>query len=218
MKKRLLVMLAMIFMMGCNNISNEPKKEKKPLTLDPFECTYYIKPNKAYPYGEMITFPNCGKLVNGELQLTKKHLENIDFKKGTESDFDLTTVYAHYPHVFYVTKEGKTQRMYFYDMGADYFSEGLARYLNHEDKMGFVNDKLEVIIPAKYDYVDSIQNGVAIVSNGSHSEKVSDDKEEEHSHMVGGIWGAIDKNGAVIVPLKYASEGEVREFLKKRNN
>ena len=84
--------------------------------------------------------------------------------------------------------------------------------------MGFVNTKLEVVIPAKYDYATFFQDGVAIVSIGSHSEKVSDHEEEEHSHMVGGVWGAIDKKGKVIVEMKYASEGEVRGILKKRKD
>jgi len=177
------------------------------------ECTYDTKPNKEYPYGDMLTFPDCGTLVKGKLQLTKKHLENINFKKSTEAR--LSTVYTNKGEVFYVTKNGKTQRMYFFDMGADYFQDRLARYLNSEDKMGFVNNKLHVIIPAKYDYATSFKNGVAIVSNGSHSEKVSDNPEEEHSHMVGGLWGAIDKKGTVVVPLKYGSEDEARKALKK---
>ena len=215
-----LFLLLPLFFVACNSGSStkEKKEEKELLNIDPLECTYYIKSNKEYPHGEMITFPNCGKLVNGELQLTKKHLENMSFKKGSEAKFGLTTVYADYPHVFYISKEGKTQRMYFYDMGADYFEDGLARYLNSEDKIGFVNSKLHVIIPAKYDYATSFKNGIAIVSNGSHIEKVSDSEYEEHTHMVGGVWGAIDKTGKMIVELKYDSEGEVQEFLKKRKN
>jgi len=31
--------------------------------------------------------------------------------------------------------------------------------------------------------------------------------------MVGGLWGAIDKKGEVVVPLKYDSEGEVKKEL-----
>jgi len=215
-----LLLLVPLFFMACthSNSTKESKEEKKTLNIDPLQCAYQIKPNKEHPHGDMLTFPDCGKLVNGELQLMKKHLENMSFKKGTESDFGLTTVYADYPHVFYVSKEGKTQRMYFFDMGADYFEDGLARYLNSENKMGFVNTKLEVVIPAKYDYATFFQDGVAIVSIGSHSEKVSDHEEEEHSHMVGGVWGAIDKKGKVIVEMKYASEGEVRGLLKKRKD
>ena len=216
MRKIVLTTIVVSLMVGCSSGSTkEQKEEKKLLNIDPLECTYYTKPNKEYPHGDMLNFPNCGKLVNGELQLTKKHLENMCLKKGSESDFGLTTVYANYPDVFYVTKEGKTQRMYLSDMGADNFQDRLARYLNSEDKMGFVNSKLEFVVPAKYDYATSFKNGVAIVSNGSHSEKVSDNPEEEHSHMVGGLWGAIDKKGTVVVPLKYGSEDEARKALKK---
>jgi len=215
--KNLLFLLPLFFMACTHDSSKEQKKEKKLLNIDPLECTYYIKPNTEYPHGDMLTFPNCGKLVNGELQLSKKHFENMSFKKGSESNFGLTTVYANYPDIFYVTKEGKTQRMYFYDMGVDYFVDGLARYLNPEDKMGFVNSKLEVVIPAKYDYADFFEEGVAIVSNGSHSEKVSDSEYEEHTHMVGGVWGAIDKTGKMIVEMKYGSESEVEQVLKAHN-
>jgi hypothetical protein len=217
---KVLLFLVTLLFVACthSNSTKESKEEKKALNIDPLQCAYQINSNKEHPHGDMLTFPDCGKLVNGELQLSKKHLKNMSFKKGSESEFGLTTVYADYPHVFYVSKEGKTQRMYFFDMGADYFEDGLARYLNSENKMGFVNTKLEVVIPAKYDYATSFKNGVAIVSNGSHSEKVSNNPEEEHSHMVGGVWGAIDKKGRVVVPLKYGSEGEVREFLKERKD
>ncbi len=203
MKKILLLTSSLVFVACESNVQ----------TIDKVECTYDTKPNKEYPYGDMLTFPDCGTLVKGKLQLTKKHLENINFKKGSEAG--LSTVYANKGDVFYVTKNGKTQRMYFFDMGADYFQDRLARYLNSEDKMGFVNSKLHIIIPAKYDYATSFKNGVAIVSNGSHSEKVSDNPEEEHTHMVGGLWGAIDKKGTVVVPLKYGSEDEARKALKK---
>jgi len=219
MKKTLILILPLIFM-ACESNSHSVDKTNN---IDPVECTYDTKPNKEYPYGDMLTFPDCGKLVNGELQLSKKHLQNMSFKKGSETEFGLTTVYISYPsfdypHVFYVTKKGKTQQMYFYDLGADYFEDGLARYLNSENKMGFVNSKLKVIISAKYDYATFFKNGVAIVSNGSHREKISDFEDEEHTRMIGGVWGAIDKKGTVIVPLKYGSEGKVIELLKKKKD
>ena len=217
---KILLLLLPLFFVACNSgISRkEQKEEKKLLNIDPLECTYYIKSNKEYPYGDMLTFPDCGTLVKGKLQLTKKHLENINFKKSTEAG--LSTVYTNKGEVFYVTKNGKTQRMYFFDMGADYFQDRLARYLNSEDKIGFVNSKLHVIIPAKYDYATSFKNGIAIVSNGSHSEKVSDNPEEEHTHMVGGLWGAVDKEDVFVVAMMYHSEDEARKALKehKLNN
>jgi hypothetical protein len=32
--------------------------------------------------------------------------------------------------------------------------------------------------------------------------------------MVGGKWGAIDKKGELVIPLKYDFEGEVRKMIK----
>jgi len=173
------------------------------------ECTYYNKPSKKYPYGDMLHFKDCGEVIGDELHLKKKHLSNMSFKKGEESDYGLSTVYST-QGTFYISKIGKSIKMYFYDMGADYFVEGLARYISNE-KIGFVNPKLDIVIPAKYDYATSFKNGLALVSNGCHQER--DKYDSEHSHIVGGLWGAIDKNGKVIIAIEH-SRSEVERLIR----
>ncbi len=172
------------------------------------ECAYYAKPSKKFPYGDMVQSKDCGKIIGDELHLKEKHLANINFKRGEESTYELNTVYSN-QGVFYISKTGKSVKMYFYDMGADYFQEGLARYISN-GKIGFINSELDIVISAKYDYATFFKNGLALVSNGCHQEQYAHDS--EHSHMVGGLWGAINKEGKLIVPIEH-TRNEVEKLL-----
>lgn len=66
-------------------------------------------------------------------------------------------------------------RPYIYDNGPDYFEEGLARFVQ-DGKMGFHDETLAVVIPARYDFAFPFENGVARVGmrcksrqHGEHS-------------------------------------------------
>ena len=176
-----------------------------------FECAYYTKPQPNEEYGEIETFKDCGTLVGDTLTLKEKHIKNIGFQKGVEAKYGLNAIYSS-AGFFNITKEGKTLKMYIFDNGTDYYSEGLARYIAN-NKIGFTDTKLNIIIPAKYDYALPFKNGFAIVSNGCHKERRF--PQDEHTFMVGGLWGAIDKNGTVIVPLEYKFGSEVEKVFKK---
>ena len=175
------------------------------------ECTYYTKPSKKSPYGDISYFKDCGEIIGDELHLKKRHLANMSFKKGEESTYGLSTLYST-QGVFYISKTGKSIKMYFYDMGADYFQEGLARYISN-GKIGFINPKLNIVISAKYDYASSFKNGLALVSNGCHKEQ--DRYDPEHSHIVGGLWGAINKEGKIVIPIEH-TENEIERLVLKK--
>jgi hypothetical protein len=83
---------------------------------------------------------------------------------------------------------------YIYDNGPDYISEGLSRYVD-KGKIGFVNIKGKVIIPAAYDFVSPFEDGKAQFCNGCKSIQ-----EGEHSYMdpKSGVWGTINKKGKVV--------------------
>jgi len=174
-----------------------------------FECAYYTNPKPNQEYGEIETFKDCGTLIGDTLTLKEKHIKNIGFQKGAEAQYELNTIYSGVGF-FNVTREGKALKMYIFDNGTDYYSEGLARYIAN-NKIGFTDTNLNIIIPAKYDYALSFKNGFAIVSNGCHKERSF--PQDEHSSVVGGLWGAIDKNGTLVVPIKYKFESEVEKIL-----
>ncbi|XDD46197.1 WG repeat-containing protein [Leptospira sp. WS39.C2] len=86
---------------------------------------------------------------------------------------------------------------FIYDNGPDYIVETLARYVEN-GKMGFHNERCQKVIEAKFDFVYPFENGYAIVCNGCESKK-----EEEHSRIVGGKYGIINKKGKIVIPIEY---------------
>lgn len=80
--------------------------------------------------------------------------------------------------------------------GPDSFEEGFIRYEENK-KVGLFNDWGEKIIPAKYDWLSSINFGFAQFCNGCYFDY---SKDEEHAPLVGGTWGFVGKNGIEIQP------------------
>lgn len=87
-------------------------------------------------------------------------------------------------------------RPYIFDNGPDYFEEGFARFVDN-GKMGFHDQALNIIIPAKYDFVYPFENGTAQAGvncttqqHGEHS-SVSCEKWESVSKPVS---TAVDTN------------------------
>ena len=105
--------------------------------------------------------------------------------------------------MFWIVKEGPKAydrngvflfEPYIFDNGFDYFTEDFMRFKSGK-KMGLVNQKETIVIPAKYDYISSINFGLAQYCNGCYWDTT---KDEEHPPLVGGIWGFVDKNGKEI--------------------
>ena len=86
-------------------------------------------------------------------------------------------------------------RVFEFDNGPDYFSEGKSRYIDG-DKMGYINPKGEVVIEAQFDFATPFEDGRAEVCNGCEAES-----DGMHDRMVGGDWWAIDENGDKVEDL-----------------
>ncbi|PJZ25768.1 hypothetical protein CH352_01955 [Leptospira hartskeerlii] len=95
-----------------------------------------------------------------------------------------------------------------FDNGPDYFSEGLARFVENS-KFGFFDASCKKVIPANYDFAFPIREGFSIVCNDCKS--VSDG---EHSTIEGGKYGLIDKTGKIVVQLEYDSLSEINPETK----
>jgi hypothetical protein len=102
--------------------------------------------------------------------------------------------------LLYVLSSGKTAPALWFDNGADRFVEGLARTVR-SGRVGFVDKELVEIIPPRWDFAFRFESGFAVVCNGCKSEPVG-----EHEEMVGGEWGYIDSQGAVVVPLIHSRD------------
>jgi hypothetical protein len=97
-----------------------------------------------------------------------------------------------------------------YDNGPDYFQEGMARY-REKDKLGFIDEKGEVVILAQFEWAFPFKDGIAEVCEGFTW--VSDG---EYSWPVGGRWGAIDKAGSVVIPINLTEPKLNEEVIKIR--
>lgn len=156
-------------------------------------CTYVPIASKGNPYPELYSYKNCGKINNGHLVVYARHLQNMSFnEKGlAEVLFD--------GKQYYLNKSGKTAQTHRVDSGADNFSEGLARVIV-DKKYGFMDNSLNIVIDPRYDFAFPFENGIAAVCNNCISKS-----EGEHSYMEGGKWGAINRQGEVIIPIVHDS-------------
>ncbi|MFM2417135.1 MAG: hypothetical protein RL385_1858 [Pseudomonadota bacterium] len=99
--------------------------------------------------------------------------------------------------LYYVNAAGILRETLVFDNGPDYFEDGLARTVEH-GKVGFMDGGLHVRIAPAWDFAFPFQDGFAVVCNGCRTEA-----DGEHSRMVGGVWGYIDKAGRIKVPLAF---------------
>ena len=110
----------------------------------------------------------------------------------------------------YITMNGEPRlRPYIVDNGPDYFSEGLARFVN-DHKIGFMDESGTVVISAKFDFAMPFSEGLAAFCVGC--KQVSDN---EYHRVSGGLWGYIDKTGKIIVNPDYESAGSFKNGQAK---
>lgn len=81
-----------------------------------------------------------------------------------------------------------------FENGPDYFHEGLTRVLRN-GKMGFANEKGEIVIPCQYAYARWFQNGSAQVT--FEAKQYID--VDEHLRVESNSWFVIDKQGNRII-------------------
>jgi hypothetical protein len=152
----------------------------------PDACSYEF-------HREIQTFPHCARRdAGGGLHVEHSHLRRMAYDR-----YGLAAVFAGTWH--YVTRTGRSAAVMPLDNGADPFSDGLARAPSN-GKIGYIDRKLNLVIPALFDGAFPFAHGVAVVCMGCR--KVPDD---EHSSYVGGNWGCIDRHGNLVVALHPAA-------------
>ena len=163
------------------------------------ECAYLAKETPQNKFPEWEPYENCAQYENGKLIIAPEHKEKIDFGSSGLAPFMTQGQY------FYVKKNGSFLPVIFFDNGADYFQEGLARSLVN-GKIAYYNQNFEPVIPPKYDWGWPFADGRALVCSGCSVQKPD---KNGHKPVVGGVWGYINKKGKEVVPVKY-SQSEVR--------
>lgn len=117
-----------------------------------------------------------------------------ELKKMTFSHTGIATINFN-GHFFYLNQSGLARQVLTFDNWADDFQEGLARTQSN-GKIGYINQQLEVAIPAIYDWALPFSKNVAMVCLGCRLEPMG-----EHQSIVGGRWGIINQQGKIVVGI-----------------
>jgi hypothetical protein len=146
-------------------------------------------------------FSPCTRVdSSGQRWVKAEHLRALSFDKYGIAAVWMTGVKGFY----YVRRAGYMVPVVAYDNGPDYFVEGRAR-TQVDGKVGYIDRKLRLVIPPRYDWGFPFERGKAVVCIGC-TEKPDGG---EHRLVEGGMWGAVDRTGREIVPLQYRSGEEL---------
>lgn len=85
---------------------------------------------------------------------------------------------------------------FLYDNGADYFEEGVRRFVKN-GKVGFADRNGKTMIEPIHDFVSQFNFGYASFCDECDWEKTDD----EHKAIVGGDWGMMNFKGEIIQPI-----------------
>jgi hypothetical protein len=97
--------------------------------------------------------------------------------------------------MFWVRPDGRARTTQLYDNGADYFSQGLTRYLSH-GKYGYMNANLDVVVEPSYDFAYPFEAGKGIVCQGCRFHT-----DGEHGSVSCTRCGAVNTAGQLVEAL-----------------
>lgn len=91
----------------------------------------------------------------------------------------------------WVNRDGLLRVVPSIDNGPDYVVGGLVRYVGPDGKVGFVDQRLAIVVPARFDWAEPFEGDTARVCTGCTAAP-----DGEHTAITGGTWSAIDRTGA----------------------
>jgi hypothetical protein len=93
----------------------------------------------------------------------------------------------------WVNRDGLLRVVPSIDNGPDYVSSGLVRYVAADGKVGFVDQTLAIVVPARFDWAEPFEGDAARVCTGCTAAP-----DGEHAAVTGGTWSTIDRAGAAV--------------------
>ena len=146
-------------------------------------------------------FSPCTRVdASGQRWVKAQHLRALSFDKH-----GIAAVWMEGSKSFYyVGRRGNMVPVINYDNAPDAFVEGRARTLV-DGRIGYIDRKLRVVIPPRYDWGFPFEHHKAVVCSGCAPKPDGG----EHRLVEGGMWGAVDRDGREIVPLQYRSTEEL---------
>lgn len=169
-----------------------------------FDLTcYYARKDTG---GMLESAEQCARLDGDALVLRPEILRSMDFNLD-----GLSPLLAHQSW-HWVRPDGKSVPVLTYDNSADDFEAGLTRG-PWSGGMAYYDTALNRVLATPYEWVDRFSGGLAVVCEGCRKAFTPDG---EHSFMTGGEWGAIDRQGTLVLPLRPDAASLLREVEAAR--
>ncbi len=198
--------IAAMLAIGCGTEAPAPAGRLEPAAGESLGCTYWPRATAANPEPELDTFSDCAVREGGEIRLAAQHLAAIDFDAGGLA----AILIAGRWHL--IRANGAMLPVVTWDNGPDEFSDGLVRTPSG-GKIAYADASFEIVVPPRYDWGWPFEAGRALVCRGCRAERIPG---EEHTSVVGGTWGVIDRQGHEVVPVELSREqarGELEKLL-----
>lgn len=144
--------------------------------------------------GGIVAHHDCGDIKGDAFHMGRPHLDHVAFDKE-----GLACVITSQQSAFYLHRNGKSQRVYFYDNGCDYFEHDLARGLVGKHTV-FVDKQLNRVLDTRFEWAESFDYGHTVVCNGPFGESTVG----EHTLLTGGRCGLMNRQGTLVVEATYA--------------
>jgi len=158
------------------------------------------------------TFKQCAATgPDGRPRLKRSFLARLRYRDGLASVMLFNATDTRKYQWYYVRRGVIPVPVESMDNGPDYFEDGLARS-RVDGKIGYIDRKLNLVIPATYDGAYPFKDGVAVVCTACTIEYDRTVTEGERSWYAGGQWGRIDRRGRVVSPFRPQEKGKPLEF------
>lgn len=144
------------------------------------------------------SWKNCAtKTIDGEFKLKPAFKKKLIFRKNGLANMCFSD--GQDGGCYWFNKNLKGVRALSLEYSADEFSQGMARHLNRQNKFGYFNEKLEIVIPAEYDVAMPFsKDNTAVVCKGCVIPHPKEDQNELKWSSLKGQWSIIDKSGKVV--------------------
>ena len=164
------------------------------------------------------TFKKCAATgADGRPRLTRSYLTRLRYDRdGLASVLLLDGTDPRKFQWFYVRRGVIPVPVESMDNGPDYFEDGLARS-RVGGKIGYIDRKLNLVIPATYDGAYPFKDGVAVVCTACTYVSDSTASEGERGWYEGGQWGRIDRKGRVVSPFRPWEKGQAARVRLRLN-
>jgi hypothetical protein len=185
--KNLIIIFFFLSLFSCSKRFKPATNENEYFELTELntkDTLFRISKNEFYEMGDDFAFVNR----KGDTIISS---ENIYFTfKDTITTFGIVLEKETYDLIGINRKGERIFDIYIYDNGPDYISEGLFR-IKKNGKIGFANEKGEIIIKPQFECASNFENGIASVTYDCYLYYDLD----EHLRSESESWFEIDKTG-----------------------